>query len=100
MTPPPLEIRRFVPLSGNARTYTSYRPDSPELYANQRPSAEKAGQPMPACRSTKGSAGPASAPDVPRLIATVLIDHLLLICSVNASLTPSPERENEDGSAA
>src|SRR5579864_2502674 len=43
--PPPEETCHRPPpaVSGNGRTYTSYKPDSSDAYAIQRPSGENAG---------------------------------------------------------
>src|SRR5262245_39946433 len=68
-------MTRFVRLSGNARTYTSYKPDSADVYANQRPSGENAAVAAPEGKSTNSSEFPASG-SVPLFrTAAVLKDH-------------------------
>src|SRR5206468_1729992 len=75
--PPPVEICHLPPGPGKGRTKTSFRPDSSDRYAIQRPSGEKTGSTSPAgvLRKTDGFPGfhpEVSSPSIGRIIRSKL----------------------------
>src|SRR6516162_8827841 len=75
--------------SGNARTYTSYLPDSLDMYAIHRPSGENVGA-LPLKEVWRNNSGlPIRSPELPVSTGTVQISVTFAgLSSINASRLP------------
>src|SRR6266542_6047631 len=89
--PPLVEICHLPPGPGNGRTYTSFRPDSFEEYASQRPSGENIGSSSAkgALRKIVGVPGfhpDASSPPIGRIIRSRLVCGEVSVNAMNLPL--------------